>query len=821
MFTNLQAQILPLGGPTTLNPVNSGCHFDDWTALKALYESTNGDNWKNRNGWDVIIDRHNMYPRGGDLSILEGVKLNALGRVVSVDLNFTQLDFNALTYCDLPSSGNGNNLRGTLPEELGLLTYLEFLDIGNNHITGNLPASLDLKHLEALYAKNNYLTGPIPEITALNCLDIAGNKFTCDEINQFLNFSTQDTEVVYSPQYFAHSYEPLIVDTNQTNNLLIFNQFLVGNGVSITQDSDYGWQKNGDWLLGSGAFQALTLLNIQPSDAGKYTFHLNDACGIGLDIISDPVYVIYPGYDFEGQPVEYNQIMVEFDRTEDTDFYETQILYPNGGSIVDQCNCNRELYLWQFPSDSAATVALLAIDASRQLEIMDDDDGEVDGGLNNILQRTVDPLQSPTTNFTYTIDDDIDWSIDYDDEVKVFILDTGVEENACTSDTFFYQNAPIDDCYSGETAIGYNYCNDNGIDNDFQDDQGHGTFGYDLITKGIEQADGIKIVPLKIFNEQGQASLFDLVCALYHAVDHGANIINVSAGYRGQASSILEKAIDFAREQEVFICTSAGDDYIDNDTLPQYPSNYAGMYHFEYGPYGGLVDSIRYSNVISIASLDPSDFLSDSSNFGSNSVTMACFGEDLISKTLNCEDAVGTGSSFSTFIVTRYLALEIAKDNTRDISTMWDDFQSSKLELTSYLTDKTITGKKLDINLNAIQLKTANNTNEFIDKKNNSDINSLIQSGEDFNAQIFNILNGNSYLCYTTGQSGGYMKIDLYDFNGCYITQIKDIYVDSIAEEQILLPVNSLQTGFYSISIKFLSDEGKQIHQVIQLPILK
>jgi len=30
------------------------CHIDDWTALKALYESTDGDNWKNNEGWEIV-----------------------------------------------------------------------------------------------------------------------------------------------------------------------------------------------------------------------------------------------------------------------------------------------------------------------------------------------------------------------------------------------------------------------------------------------------------------------------------------------------------------------------------------------------------------------------------------------------------------------------------------------------------------------------------------------------------------------------------------------------------------------------------------------
>lgn len=29
------------------------CHIDDWSGLKALYDNTDGDNWENRDGWDI------------------------------------------------------------------------------------------------------------------------------------------------------------------------------------------------------------------------------------------------------------------------------------------------------------------------------------------------------------------------------------------------------------------------------------------------------------------------------------------------------------------------------------------------------------------------------------------------------------------------------------------------------------------------------------------------------------------------------------------------------------------------------------------------
>jgi len=49
------------------------CHIDDWTGLKAFYVSTNGDNWKNRTGWDVHIANHNSPPADCNLADLFGV----------------------------------------------------------------------------------------------------------------------------------------------------------------------------------------------------------------------------------------------------------------------------------------------------------------------------------------------------------------------------------------------------------------------------------------------------------------------------------------------------------------------------------------------------------------------------------------------------------------------------------------------------------------------------------------------------------------------------------------------------------------------------
>ena len=62
------------------------CHIDDWTGLKALYESTNGNSWTNRGGWDVMINGQSSPPANCDLSTLYGVSLHNGGRVINLNL---------------------------------------------------------------------------------------------------------------------------------------------------------------------------------------------------------------------------------------------------------------------------------------------------------------------------------------------------------------------------------------------------------------------------------------------------------------------------------------------------------------------------------------------------------------------------------------------------------------------------------------------------------------------------------------------------------------------------------------------------------------
>jgi len=592
------------------------------------------------------------------------------------------------------------------------------LSLHINQLSGNISA--DLGNLSKLYV-----------------LNISQNYFTCADMpDNFIQFA-EKFSFYYTPQYYTpENYEDIktnIFDTlsiDQSLNLAIDFPF-------ETTNLSYQWYKNGEIL--EGATQAtLNIDNIQPTDAGKYTLRIKTKnCfpdsntytlllpNIGLipqlpdgttfeqvlsegrsfEAPSDPIYLVFKGFDLFGQPVEYDQIMVQFDNKEDTEKYENEILYnpEHLGEVAESCNCNREIHLWEFPSTKNAAKALIEIDKKTK---RGKKKSALKGGFNN--QLNVGDKYNISEAVTVKND-----SLDkiYPDSAVVFLLDSGLDYQDFDATPFLMKEAPVDNCYSIESAPGYSYTDTTNINtqdtiiplsNNYQDDHWHGTFGFRTITENLTENHKIKIVPLKIFNNEGEGNLFDMTCALYHAIDHNADIINISAGYSGQPSDILENAILLAKEKEIFITTATGNDSVDIDSLPQYPAWYANQYNsIEYidGTRNIEINTLKYDHVISVVSLDASNKISQFSNFGEQSATLAAYGERIHSYGLEGLDVVASGTSMATYAVTKELALEIASDRNRTQKQIWNNFKKNRLLDNESIEDFTSTGKQLNVRL--------------------------------------------------------------------------------------------------------------------------
>src|SRR5690606_15324353 len=86
------------------------CNTNDYLALRALYISTNGDNWTKNEGWNISSAR--PY-ENCNLGSFHGVYLNDNGRVELISLG-------------------QNNLFGQLPIEISLLDELKTLWLNQN-----------------------------------------------------------------------------------------------------------------------------------------------------------------------------------------------------------------------------------------------------------------------------------------------------------------------------------------------------------------------------------------------------------------------------------------------------------------------------------------------------------------------------------------------------------------------------------------------------------------------------------------------------------------------------------------------------------------
>lgn len=113
----------------------------EFQALKALYNSTDGDNWTKRTGWENI----NTTATKDDVS----ADWWGIGEVKDGHVRIFYL--------------GSNNLHGYIPKELGAFEYLTLLNLSRNKISGTIPSEIgNLTRLQELNLERNSLEGPLP-----------------------------------------------------------------------------------------------------------------------------------------------------------------------------------------------------------------------------------------------------------------------------------------------------------------------------------------------------------------------------------------------------------------------------------------------------------------------------------------------------------------------------------------------------------------------------------------------------------------------------------------------------------------------------------
>lgn len=159
---------------------------------------------------------------------------------------------------------------------------------------------------------------------------------------------------------------------------------------------------------------------------------------------------------------------------------------------------------------------------------------------------------------------------------------------------------------------------------------GHGTMVAGLVRLVAPQA---SIMPLQVFDANGAAQVYDIVDAIYYAVDHGADVINMSFSLE-EPSRELRRALKYARDRNVVCVAAAGNQ---GERTQVYPAGHHGT--------------------MGIAATTADDELSPFSNFGPQLVTIAAPGSGVVSSYPGGLLAAGWGTSFSTPLVAGTAAL--------------------------------------------------------------------------------------------------------------------------------------------------------------------
>ena len=182
-------------GTTCETPPSS---TSDRAALVALYNATDGPNWKNNTNWLTDAPLDDWY----------GVDTDDFGRVVRLDLSsergskYNRHITHGLSGQIPPEIGNltslmslnlsGNNLTGSIPPELGNLSNLQELFLWKNSLRGKIPSQLaGLNNLRILKLRENDLSGSIPpelgNLSNLRYLDLGQNNLIGSIPSEFGN----------------------------------------------------------------------------------------------------------------------------------------------------------------------------------------------------------------------------------------------------------------------------------------------------------------------------------------------------------------------------------------------------------------------------------------------------------------------------------------------------------------------------------------------------------------------------------------------------------------------------------------------------------
>ncbi len=212
--------------------------------------------------------------------------------------------------------------------------------------------------------------------------------------------------------------------------------------------------------------------------------------------------------------------------------------------------------------------------------------------------------------------------------VTVAIIDTGVSPHTLVAPSIIPGGFDfvLNSSNTAETG--------DGLDNDgdgFTDEMiGHGTFIAGLVLRVAPAAD---ILPVRVMDDEGISSTFLLTAGVYHAIDQGADVLNISMGAT-LPSTVLSDAIAAAHAAGMHVVSSVGNE--GNESPIRYPSGDSG--------------------VLAVGATSNLDIRADFSNYGLH-LSLCAPGEALSSVDTASGFVAADGTSFAAPLVAGTLAL--------------------------------------------------------------------------------------------------------------------------------------------------------------------
>ena len=179
---------------------------------------------------------------------------------------------------------------------------------------------------------------------------------------------------------------------------------------------------------------------------------------------------------------------------------------------------------------------------------------------------------------------------------------------------------------------GWDFCNE---DNDPIDGHGHGTHVAGTMAAAGNNGTGVvgvawsaKIMAIKFLSDQGFGYNSDAVQAVGYAARMGARLSNNSWG-GGGPSAALRDAILAGIESNCLFVAAAGNNGVDNDFVPHFPSSYG------------------HAGILSVAATDANDDLAFYSNYGFAGVDLAAPGSGILSLLPGDQYGIKSGTSMA------------------------------------------------------------------------------------------------------------------------------------------------------------------------------